>query len=389
MSVVATGAGMDGSDRRIEGIDMARALALMGMLAVHFGPTNDRSLAGQLYALPHGRASVLFVVLAGIGVSLLARSDVARARWRLAGFALVLLPLGLTLELLDNRVAVILHHYAAFFLLGAVALRLPTSPLLGAALVMTVLGPAVYFAGRAEWPDLFTRSSVSLWRDPVTIGRALLISGPYPLLTWAGALLWGMYLGRKDLRSPRLAAVLVGCGIAVAVGTVLASNGLTAMLGRPAGFDDFRVLLTTRAHSQMPLWLVQAMASASAVLGLSLLLARVAGRLVTPLAMLGRMALSAYVLHLLILTGWPDLLRHGGVGHALTAVLSFSAVAALLAMLWRPLGRGPLETVMHALADRMGRLAGAKRTDDAGQASGGRPWRRNDPAPPDPPQIPR
>jgi uncharacterized membrane protein len=57
---------------RVAGIDAARAAAVVGMVMVHVGPTGQSDIAGRLYALPHGRASVLFVLLAGVGVSLLA-----------------------------------------------------------------------------------------------------------------------------------------------------------------------------------------------------------------------------------------------------------------------------------------------------------------------------
>src|SRR5690606_28996784 len=107
--------GRDGG-RRIPGVDLARALAIIGMFAAHVGPTYLESPAGRLYALPHGRASVLFVVLAGVGVSLLAGSrskGLAEARRRLLGRAWWLLPAGLVLQALKHGVLVILQTYAA------------------------------------------------------------------------------------------------------------------------------------------------------------------------------------------------------------------------------------------------------------------------------------
>ena len=54
--------------RRLRGVDAARAVAVLGMVMVHFGPTPAPDTAlGALYELPHGRASVLFVLLAGVG----------------------------------------------------------------------------------------------------------------------------------------------------------------------------------------------------------------------------------------------------------------------------------------------------------------------------------
>jgi hypothetical protein len=48
-------------------------VAVLGMVMVHFGPTPaPNTVLGNLYDVPHGRASVLFVLLAGVGVALLA-----------------------------------------------------------------------------------------------------------------------------------------------------------------------------------------------------------------------------------------------------------------------------------------------------------------------------
>jgi hypothetical protein len=87
---------------RVAGIDLARFLAIAGMLAVHVGPTTLVDPAGRVYAeLTHGRASILFGLLAGVGVSLLASSRTAtlwQTRIRLLWHAALLLPLGLWLQ---------------------------------------------------------------------------------------------------------------------------------------------------------------------------------------------------------------------------------------------------------------------------------------------------
>ena len=65
--------------RRLRGVDAARAVAVLGMVMIHFGPTPAPDTAlGALYELPYGRASVLFVLLAGVGVALLAGGS---GRW--------------------------------------------------------------------------------------------------------------------------------------------------------------------------------------------------------------------------------------------------------------------------------------------------------------------
>src|SRR5690606_16011895 len=160
------------------------------MLAVHFGPQDERGIGGFLLWFPHGRASILFAVVAGIGMALLTGNPErrARGRWRRICYGLVLLPVGLVLAPLDQPVVVILHHYALFFALGACVAGLSRPVLLALALVMAVLGPSIFLAGRMSWPDVFDRGSVSVLNDPGTILVGLLLAGPYPLLTWSGPL---------------------------------------------------------------------------------------------------------------------------------------------------------------------------------------------------------
>ncbi|GLQ53789.1 heparan-alpha-glucosaminide N-acetyltransferase domain-containing protein [Devosia nitrariae] len=335
--------------RRMDGIDAARALALIGMLAVHFGPQLGSGPGGFLLWFPHGRASILFAVVAGIGMAFLTADPQRRlrGRLRLLCYGLVLLPAGLILEPLDHPVAVILHHYAAFFALGACVAGLKGRTLLTLALAMTLIGPAIFFAGRLSLPELFDRSTVSIHDDPVTILTGLLFSGPYPLITWSAALLFGFWLGRGNLRARRTALWLVVGGVAVAVAAILLSFALFDILGRPTSKGDWRFLFTVAAHSQMPLWLIQATALAAAAVGLSLVAARWLPLATAGFAALGRLTLTVYVAHILAMIIWPDVLIHEDVASGLWSTGLFTALAMLIAVLWQPLGRGPIERLMH------------------------------------------
>lgn len=337
--------------RRMDGIDAARALALIGMLAVHFGPQDGAGLGGLLLWFPHGRASILFAVVAGIGMAFLTADPARRlrGRLRLLCYGLVLLPVGLILEPQDHPVAVILHHYAVFFALGACVAGLKRGTLLSLALVMSVLGPVIFLAGRMAWPSLFDRSTVSIHDDPVTILSGLLFTGPYPLITWSAALLFGFWLGRGNLRAPRAAFFLVLGGLAVAVAAILLSFALFDILGRPTSKGDWRFLFMVAGHSQMPLWLIQATALAAAAVGLSLITARWLPSMTAGFAALGRLTLTVYVAHILMMIVWPDVLVHEDVAAGLWTTGLFSALAVLFAVIWQPLGRGPIERLMHGV----------------------------------------
>jgi uncharacterized membrane protein YeiB len=357
--------------QRLDGVDLARALAMIGMLAVHIGPENVPDFGGRVYALAHGRASVLFVLVAGVGISLLAPHCTRHrdARLKLAWMALVLLPLGLALQKLDHPVAVILHHYSAFFLLGLCLLGVPKRQLLALAVMITALAPLLYLTGRMLEPELFARKAVSISNSPGAILLALLVSGPYPLLTWSAPLVWGMWLGRLDLRkhTTRLAICLAGAGMAVLAPVI--SGLLVAASGAPRSNVEWRYLLVDTAHSQMPLWLISATGSALFVLGGTLFLADRWRKLVHPLVALGQMALTMYVAHLLVLIWWGRKLTQEEVVPAAITVLLLTTAAMVFALAWqRFMRRGPIEALIH-LPWQLARAASGGRESGDGPAS--------------------
>lgn len=383
----ATGAtaaeGGEGRSRRprprIPGLDLARGLALLGMLAVHIGPTGEGGLVGRLYATPHGRAAILFGLVAGVGVSLLARSRTtspAAARLRLAWRAAILLPLGLVLQELDHGVLVILQDYAILFLLAIVVLTLDDRWLLGLAGFTAAVGPVVFLWGQMTAPENFTRAAVAISDDAGDIVHGLVLSGPYPLITWGAPFLLGIWLGRRNLRSPRFRhRLLIGGGV-VAVAALVISRALINVLGdatEPPGWDQ---LIIDTPHSQMPLWLVGSTATAVFALGAALVLADLMGRLVWPMVAVGQLALTIYVGHLLALHLAPEALTSDEVGEAVVLLAAFALAAAALATSWRAaFPRGPLEALLNApwqiaRARRSGTGEGAAQRD-AGPPSGG------------------
>ncbi|MGH3087702.1 MAG: DUF418 domain-containing protein [Rubrobacteraceae bacterium] len=344
---------------RLLGVDAARAVAVAGMVMVHFGPNPIPDAGGGVfYGLAHGRASVLFALLAGVGVALLFRGRIGERpgllRGRLALRGALLLPLGLWLQGLDHSALVILQYYAVYFLFAALALSLPDEWLISLAAAFLVIGPVVFVLCRFAAPGLFMEDPAILG-DPIgQLVPDVLLSGAYPLITWAAPLLFGMWLGRRDLS--RIRWVLLGGGLVVAAAAALASGWLVAEYGEPlvgaARFpenDGFANLLSAEPHSQMPLWILGAIGSSCAVLGGMLLLADLLPRLTWPLAATGQLALTVYVGHLLLLHAAGELVERETVPDATLSVATFMLVAMAICSIWRLVfPRGPLEAILAA-----------------------------------------
>jgi uncharacterized membrane protein len=351
------------SSWRLRGVDAARAIAVLGMVMVHFGPSpRPATLLGDLYGVSHGRASVLFALLAGVGVALLVggrsrgqstiRRPIFLARGRLIFRGVLLLPLGLWLQQLDHGAYVILQYYAVYFLFAALVLTLPDRWLLAGGAAVLLGGPLIYLWGSMAEPAWFSGDPASLDNPTGKIIRDLLLAGKYPLITWAAPLLVGLWIGRRDLAVPAVRWWLLSLGLAVAVAAALASDWLTATLVGPLeGRRDpgFAVLFTDAPHNQMPLWMLGSIGSACAVLGGMLLLADRLPRVTWPLVATGQVALTVYVGHLLLLDTFPELLKRGTVPEAALSVGVFMLLAVAASTLWRAvLPRGPLEATLAA-----------------------------------------
>lgn len=338
--------------RRVSGIDLARALAIIGMVAVHISPDGTGETGGfDVLAVPQGRSAILFGLLAGVGVSLLASSrttSTSRARHILLWRTAVLLPLGLALQLLDHDVFVILADYSLLFLVAMVVLRWSDRALLVLAGVSFTLGTVAYRVGQLAWPGTFELGPAAFGDPPGQILQSLVASGPYPLITWLAPFAVGMWLGRRDLSSPLVRKRLMIVGGVLAISMPLASWGITVLAGEVDAGIGWWQLLEDAPHTQTPVWLLSATGSAVAVLGVSLWLADLRPREVAPLVVAGQHAFTWYVAHLLVLHFTPSLLRHDTTLGTTAAVLGFTIVMGAGSMAWSTrFKRGPLEYTLR------------------------------------------
>lgn len=334
---------------RLYALDVARALAIFGMVIVNVGPYTTDGLASWVIRALNGRASILFVVLAGIGVSFLARRQITKGITRRSALlwrGFLLMVCGLPLQMLDHDVNVILPTYAALFFVAAFAVHLPLQWLFWAAIFSTFLGPVVWILTR-QLTD-FHIDPAALGDTPLQILSAIVVSGPYPLIVWIAPFFLGIWLGRQPLGNPQVHRRMVIVGGGVGVGAYGLSLILVAIFGHPdqtvVGWDR---LVSSFGHSQMPLWVISASGAAVVIIGLMLMLAPHASRSVQPLVAVGQMPLTAYCAHLVIIALFihpvPDT-------PALGLALSLAVIVGMVvfATVWMAkLRYGPLEVLLR------------------------------------------
>ncbi len=392
---VATEAGAGGGSGRLAGVDAVRGLAVLGMFAVHVGPGPQPEGAGYVLVAADGRAPALFTLLAGFSLVLAQRGqdpaqrpDGWAERWRpLLIRCAVLAVLGLWLASLWPGILVILAFFAVYFLAAEPFTRLSTPVLTAVAGVSVVAGPVLSFllgpvfgyeaSGRGLVPEA---ADLTSWSGLGTALCELLLTGAYPLATYFPYVLAGMALARLcDVREGTVAwamavwgtvAAFAGYGSAWLAAHVFgarerlleaiavhhpealaAADPVQEVLRGQYGAvpsTSWDWLLVADPYSQTPLETLGNAGVGCALIGLCALAARhgVGVLLLRPLTLLGAMALSAYVVHALVLAG-P---AHGAASWSAWA--AFSAAALALTWAWQrvwadsPLRRGPVE---HAL----------------------------------------
>ncbi|MGV0349093.1 heparan-alpha-glucosaminide N-acetyltransferase domain-containing protein [Corynebacterium sp. 23_3061] len=198
---------------RLPGIDVARALAILGMIAAHVaaGPSSVSIMDPSTYpALVHGRPAVLFALLAGVSISLMTGrgerptsvNGVQGIRLKLIGRALAIFLIGLVLEQLGTGISIILTFYGVLYAVALPFVWAKTRTLIIVGTCLGVVGPSLL----AIIQYLLPKGNAS-----PTIG--LVLGGVYPLPVFWGILLLGMVLGRLHLQSTRALAGLVAVGV--------------------------------------------------------------------------------------------------------------------------------------------------------------------------------
>jgi uncharacterized membrane protein YeiB len=389
------------------GLDLARGLAIIGMLAahtLHSAPFDwaDPSTWGDIV---NGRSSILFGVIAGISIALMTRNrptdreGLRRERLRLLGRGVVIFLIGMVLELLGTGIAVILGIYGVLFIAVIPFLSWRRRSLLVAAgifaFVSAVTAPMVTMLSANGFSGLGTAVLTSL----------------YPPLAWLALVLVGLAIGRSSFTRPRVAAGLLALGIALAgigygsaalaaplvssltpdelqgiepvPGTDVdvsdlmcqqyddnsvfcfptSSESTTTDVSNDAAPDPGTVLLQylvrgvfiDQAHSGGLAEIVGSTGVALIVLGGCLLIARPLRWALAPLAAMGTMPLSAYSLQVVIIAIVHPLLPAATPEFDPGVLLWAGMTVAILiaATIWVSiLGRGPLERLMDWSARR-------------------------------------
>ena len=348
--------------RRLEGLDLARALAMLGMLVEHSLQYPVLEPKGVLWSV-YGRSAPLFVLVAGIGLSLATRAPAAPlSRATVAARVPFLFLVGLILSLWVD--GVILQSFALFFLVGLCLVRVPRVVLGGLAVACLLLGPLWLTVLRrsGEIGGFGTRDDVGFpgLAEPWTFVRGLVLE-QYPAVIWLGFFLVGMLIGRSALAPATGRRLFLGGTVASVLLLTIGWAGSRSFGPEPIPFSlapprptTWPEHWSTYGFTETVGWALSACVLAVAVVGASLVVVDLLGqrrRVLAPFVALGAMSLTFYVAQFAYLdTLWLDVKPHlGSTVTYFLASLAFWVVFAFAAQLWlRVLPRGPIELLVNA-----------------------------------------
>lgn len=357
------------------GLDLARALAVIGMAGAHMGGIGEINIwyPETYFGVVHGRSSILFAVLAGISVAIMTgrqripeRAELGYLRSKLFVRGILIFIIGLLLEQLGVPVAIILMLYGLLYIIVMPFLRMRVGTLLLVACVIAVVGSMVTMAFALVFYDVWAFSAEFLSTDA------------YPLSIWVPLMLVGLAIGRLPLLDNRVSGALfaIGAGVSVIAYSLSAAAGGAEGHDGPLAIeayydgDDRGVfwpwiwgsLVASYPHSGGMLEFFGSGGFAVAVIGLCLLIAKPLRWPLIPLAALGSMPLTAYSAHLVVIViGWgPGALPDSYAAWGWTSL--GLVVGCTLYMVF--FGRGPLERGLKWVSDAAAKDRAEESTPD-------------------------
>ncbi len=353
------------SCQRIAGYDLARSIAIFGMIVHHFvivsaAVQQSSFWLSMLTFLLDGRPAAMFLILAGVGITLRSRRAVesndailieyeAGILWK-RGWLLLLLGL-LNLLVWPGD---ILRVYGVSLLLASKLINASNRRLLCVSAFMVTGFVVLLFLLNYEknW-DWTTMTYHQLWTTEGML-RNLFYDGFRAVFPWSGFLFFGMWLGRHDLRNRAAILMCVTIGFAVtlvaeAVSAISVENLLSDPNIEPDRRGEIMAVFGTKSMPPLPLFLMAAGGLAIAIIGISIYVTEAFPHsiVVRSLSLTGQMALTWYFVHIYFGLGMLVMFHAVGnqsMGFAIASGSGFFLFAMFASSFWRNRYQyGPLE----------------------------------------------
>ena len=324
---------------RIAALDAARGIAIIMMAYVHMVPSDGPGFAPLITKALEGKAAVLFFILAGMTWARMS-SDKPAAIYRRAALYCVI---GILMHTTIWNTEVLMPLGICLALFQLVRDKQRIGDLIAAlGVVATLVAPLILNGDTAI--DVIEQPSELLTHGGfLRAAMLILFTGSYPIVPWWSLVWFGGRVGQRALANP------LSIGVLGAVGAIL-GFGITRFSGVFPG--ALRPLTDTIWNPTTLPFVLQCGGCALVIIALSSILARY----LNGIANLGRLSLTHYIGHIVIIciplyASYPDWNWPAEVG--LLAFGCWAVGALLVSHFWLlRMRRGPLELLVHWLVTR-------------------------------------
>lgn len=355
---------------RIEGLDFARALALFGMFVVNYKVIFEADGIESEWLiwftkLFQGRASAVFVLLAGIGISLMTKkarngdSNIIRiSKKNILKRSAFLFLLGMVLYVV-GWTGDILHYYGVFLFIASFIISTSSKMIL---IICSLFGLIAQFMQVTSnylkgWNhDRLFIEYTDFWTVEGFL-RNLLFNGYHPIFPWICFFLLGMIIGRFELTNKNLVERMGFISFSLLLFFEITSRVLLQSSLKILDIESASYLFQTGPIPPNLFYLTSNASSAVLIVVISIYVTRkFSGNwLVRALISTGQLSLTHYVSHVFVGIGILLILSRL-VNQTLELSLIFSILffvgSMSFSIIWRKkFKRGPIEWMMRKLVN--------------------------------------
>jgi len=357
-------------NQRITGFDLARALAIFGMVIVNFKIAMKAETGNFLLInfaeLFEGRASALFVILAGVGITFITNKArisnnllfILKSRLSVIKRGILLIAIGLVYTPIWE--ADILHFYGFYFLIAAATLTVNDKTLLFiSALIMMVFPVLLLFFNYDQNWNWVTLTYENFWTFDGMV-RHIIFNGFHPIFPWAAFLFFGMWLGRQDLSQAFMRKRLLIWSVITLIITECSFYLIRITVGDGSSVEmtpeEVALVFSTSIIPPLPQYIISAGSSAVITLVTCLYFSEKysESNIVRWLYQTGKVSLTLYVAHVIIGMGLLEsigMLENQTINFSLLSALIFCIFGVFFSVIWLKFFKtGPLEWIFRKVA---------------------------------------
>lgn len=356
--------------KRIVGLDVARALAVIGMILVNFKMVFGHEGNDWLWSITavfDGKAAATFVVLAGIGIAFMTNSAIInndkeslrKSQNKIAKRAFLLFVIGLSYILIWP--ADILHFYGIYMLLTLLVINSKPKYLLFVALFLILIYPILMIILNYDlgW-DFTSYDYHGFWTFKGFL-RNLFYNGFHPVIPWTAFMLIGLWFGRQNLNDTRFIKKVLGVSLFIFILINFISKVSISLLsgGDEHTIKELSQIIGTSPMPPLPLYMFSGSSIAIVIICICILVSKrfENNSFIKALTKTGQLALTFYVAHVIIGMGLIDLVSNKSFGEfslsfSVGYAILFSLSCIVFAVFWlRYKKMGPLEWLLRKLSN--------------------------------------